>query len=75
LLDDGIDVNTTFRYGATALSFASDRGNVDVVKLLIDRGADVNVTDTFYKATPLTWASSPANVTGRRDVSTSAIEA
>jgi len=60
LLDDGVDVNTKFRYGATALSYASDRGHLDVAKLLVDRGADVNARDTFYNATPLTWAVTPA---------------
>lgn len=60
LLDEGVDVNTKYRYGATVLSYACDRGHVDVVKLLIDRGADVLVKDTFYNATPLTWAVSPA---------------
>jgi hypothetical protein len=60
LLDEGVDVNTKYRYGATALSYACDRGHLDVVKLLIERGADVNVKDTFYGATPLTWAVSPA---------------
>jgi ankyrin repeat protein len=60
LLDDGVDVNTKYRYGATVLAYACDRGHVDVVKLLIDRGADVHVKDTFYNATPLTWAVSPA---------------
>jgi ankyrin repeat protein len=60
LLDEGVDVNTKFRYGATALSYASDRGHLDVAKLLVDRGADVNARDTFYNATPLTWAVSPA---------------
>lgn len=59
LLAEGVDVNTKFRYGATALSYACDRGNLDVVKVLLDRGADVNVKDTFYGATPLIWAVSP----------------
>jgi hypothetical protein len=60
LLDEGVDVNTKYRYDRTALSFACDRGNVEVVKLLLDRGADVNAKDTFYGATALTWAASPA---------------
>jgi hypothetical protein len=60
LLDEGVDVNTKFRYGVTALSFASDRGHVDVVRLLLERGADPNTKDTFYGATPLNWASRPA---------------
>ena len=60
LLDEGVDVNTKFRYGATALSFAADHGHLEVVKVLLARGANVNVKDTFYGATPLTWAVSPA---------------
>jgi len=57
LLDRGVDVNTKFRYGATALSYASDKGHVEVVKLLLERKADVNVKDTFYGATPIIWAA------------------
>lgn len=64
LLDQGVDVNTKYRYNATALSFACDRGHVEVVKLLLERGADLNAEDTFYHATPLTWAIQPA--TGRK---------
>jgi ankyrin repeat protein len=60
LLDEGVDVNTKYRYGATALSYACDRGHVEVVKVLLAHGADVNVEDTFYHATPLSWAASPA---------------
>ena len=60
LLDEGVDVNSKFRYGTTALSFAADHGQLEVVKVLIARGADVNVKDTFYNATPLTWAVTPA---------------
>ncbi len=56
LLTAGVDINSTTRYGATALFFASDKGDVELAKLLLAKGAEVNVTDTFYKATPLTWA-------------------
>ena len=60
LLDEGVDVNTKYRYGVTALTFACDHGHLDVVKLLVDRGADVNVKDSFYGSTPLLLAVSPA---------------
>jgi len=57
-LDKGVDVNAKTRYGATALSYACDKGHVEVAKLLIERGADVNVKDTFYGEVPLGWALS-----------------
>lgn len=57
LLAKGADVNAKFRYGATALSYASDKGHLEVVKVLLDNQADVNVKDTFYGATPLVWAA------------------
>jgi hypothetical protein len=60
LLDDGVDVNTKFRYNATALFYACDAGNLDVVKVLLARGADTNLKDTFYGFTPLMLAASPA---------------
>jgi hypothetical protein len=61
-LDKGVDVNAKTRYGATALSYACDKGHIDVVKLLIERGADVNVKDTFYGEVPLGWALSHGHV-------------
>jgi hypothetical protein len=60
LLDEGVDPNTKFRYDVTALMYACDHGHLDVVKVLIDHGADLNVKDTFYGSTPLMLAISPA---------------
>ena len=60
LLDDGVDVNTKFRYDATALFYACDHGHVEVVKVLLDRGANMAVKDTYYGFTPLMLATSPA---------------
>ena len=56
LLDKGADVNAKFRYGMTALFKASERGHLEVVKILLAHGADVKVKDTFYGATAITWA-------------------
>ena len=60
LLDEGVDVNTKFRYDATALFYACDHGHVEVVKVLLDHGADMSVKDTFYGFTPLMLATGPA---------------
>jgi hypothetical protein len=59
-LASGVAVDTPFRYNRTALSFAADRGSVDVVRLLLDKGANPEATDTFYNQTALAWASQPA---------------
>jgi len=56
LLDKGADVNAKYRYGTTALFKAAERGHTEVVKILLARGADASVKDTFYKATAMTWA-------------------
>ena len=60
LLDEGVDVNTKFRYDATALFYACDHGHLEVVKILLDRGADMSLKDTFYGFTPLALATGPA---------------
>lgn len=60
LLEEGVDVNTKFRYNATALFYACDHGHLDVVKVLLDKGADMSLKDTFYGFTPLMLAISPA---------------
>ena len=55
-LDKGMDVNVKNHYGVTALSLASDKGNLAAVELLLERGADPNLKDSFYGETPLGWA-------------------
>ncbi len=58
LLEEGADVNAKSRYGATPLFFAADKGNLELVKLFLEKKPDLDVVDTFYQATPLTFALS-----------------
>jgi outer membrane protein assembly factor BamB len=55
-LDTGVSVNTTNKYGVSALGFAAERGHFDVVRLLVGRGADLNVVDSFYGSRPVDFA-------------------
>ncbi len=55
-VEAGIEVDTKSAYGATALFFACDRGQEDIVSYLLEQGADPNIKDTFYNATPVTWS-------------------
>lgn len=57
-LERGADVNAKARYGVTALTFAASQGRADVVKLLLDKGADPNAQDTFYNSRAMEMALS-----------------
>ncbi len=62
LLEDGIDVNTTFPIvGTHALMVAAAFGHVDTVRALIDKGADVNAKD-LTGWTPLHAAAFKGNM-------------
>src|SRR4026209_16778 len=56
LLDAGTSVNASTKYGVSALGFAAEAGHFEVVKLLVERGADVNVADSFYGSRPVDFA-------------------
>jgi peptide-methionine (S)-S-oxide reductase len=60
LVAAGVDVNVysppSFHPHATALHHAVDSGSLDVVRLLIDAGADLSLPDRAFGGTPLGWA-------------------
>lgn len=42
LLDSGVSVDTSFRYGWTPLMYAANVANVEMVRVLLDRGANAS---------------------------------
>lgn len=57
LLAQGIDIDDANDYGATALVLAALNGRAEVVRALLDAGADPDLADTFYGRSPLGWAT------------------
>ncbi len=53
LVQRGAPISTT---GRTPLHLAAGAGELEVVKTLLDHGADPAVTDPEFHATPLQWA-------------------
>ena len=60
LVDAGEDVNRYnpdgFHSHGTPLHHAAGGGYMDLVRLLVEHGADFTLTDTLWKATPAGWA-------------------
>ena len=56
-----VDVNAQDEEGKTALILASDRGYTEIVKLLLEAGANVNLQDS-HGNTALMWASSKGHI-------------
>jgi hypothetical protein len=55
-IESGADINHAGCHGGTALHWAAWCGRPEVVKKLIDAGADINKRCIDFKATPLFWA-------------------
>jgi len=53
-LDLGADINTVNRAGKSCLHYACMKGDISLVKLLLQRGANVNLT-TIIGRTPITY--------------------
>jgi len=56
LLSSGASVNAATKYGVSALGFAAEGGHFEIVRLLVEGGADVNVVDSFYGSRPVDFA-------------------
>ena len=54
---DGAVVDQKDNYSKTALIYAADQGHANVVKLLLQHGADVNQTDELAQWKPLDYAA------------------
>ncbi len=53
LLERGSDIHIRNKGGLTALHAAAYGGNLDVVELLVAKGAAINDAENFYKMSPL----------------------
>lgn len=62
LLDKGVDANAANPYGGTALVYACDKGYPEIVKLLLEHGADPNFRNNFYGYPAIGWAAQKGNV-------------
>ena len=58
LIKNGADVNAKNNYNSTPLTIACESGNINMVKLLVKYGADVNNPMTEYGSGPLLAADS-----------------
>jgi ankyrin repeat protein len=56
LLEHGMEVGAKLRGDETGLHWAAYEGHADTVRLLLDRGAPVDVIDGKFGGTPLEWA-------------------
>jgi hypothetical protein len=57
LLKSRYDLDSKDSNGQTPLSWAAAKGNEAVVKLLLEKGADLESKDKKYGRTPLSWAA------------------
>lgn len=62
LLDKGVDANAANSYGGTALIYACDKGYPEIVKLLLEHGANPVSNSNFYGFPPIAWAAQKGNV-------------
>lgn len=61
-IDAGANVNYVTRQGYTPLYESVGTGNQQIIKILLDAGADINVPGDEYNGPPLIWAATKGDV-------------
>ena len=56
MLDAGWPIDAPGQHGATALHWAAFHGHAELVTLLLERGASLELVDPDHHGTPLSWA-------------------
>jgi len=57
LLQHGLNPNRRNWLGITMLHRCGNKGNIPIAEVLLEFGADINVVETEWSATPLGWAA------------------
>jgi len=57
LMDHGLDPNRRNWLGITYLHRCAAKGDIEIAKVFLERGADINAIETDYSSTPLGWAA------------------
>ena len=61
LIQNSKNINALDKNGMTALLYASRNGHTDIVRLLLEKNADVDLQCGYNKMTPLSYALKNAN--------------
>ena len=62
MIENGALIDVVDKYGQTALHFAAKKGYINIVKLLVDKGAIIDAKDSQYSVTPLHVAATVGHV-------------
>ena len=61
-LEKGVDINSRDPFGHTALYWAAEAGDLQLVKFLVEHGANLNASDEANKHTAVTIAVDKKNM-------------
>lgn len=57
ILESAVGIDSNDNSGRTPLSWAAEKGHGAIVKLLLDKGANIDSKNKYFGRTPLSWAA------------------